>query len=410
MIKKRFFLILLSLSLSLFLTEIILGKYFPQKTYSSLYQNSIDCFSSSDKTVFTLKPNCIINFTDYETKENFTAKTNSLGYRGEDFFLQKQPGEKRVFLAGDSFILGYGVRDEEVVSTILSEKLKNLAGNYSLSKAQVINAGYTGGFGPDGYYLQLKNQGIKLLPDLVVFSVFVYNDLSDMENDEWIGIGEFGEPQKIVSRTTIVDNGHLLPMPTPFVYRIPFLRDSQTAIFILNTSSAFRAFVKYNIDRVYFKIRPPMFDSGQARDSNLPGPYTSFCIFNGNCHRRIIHLFSDLMSTIKASKKLVDESNADKKIHFVALLIPVDFQIYPEAMSKYESVGIPLGIADENDPQPQKRIKEMLEKEKIPYIDLLPVFKKSKEKLYFKEDGHWNKLGHQAAAEAIYQWIKNNNW
>lgn len=59
-------------------------------------------------------------------------------------------------------------------------------------------------------------------------------------------------------------------------------------------------------------------------------------------------------------------------------------------------------------PNPQKRIKELLDKEHIPYVDLLPAFRADKENLYFDHDGHWNARGHRRAAEAIYEWIKRN--
>src|SRR3990167_1069115 len=106
MLAKRIILLSGSLVLSLLLTEIILANYFPQKTYSSLYKNAIACFAESEVAVFTLKPDCLIPFSDFETNEPFSTKTNSLGYRGENFEITKRQGEKRILIEGDSFILG----------------------------------------------------------------------------------------------------------------------------------------------------------------------------------------------------------------------------------------------------------------------------------------------------------------
>ena len=150
--------------------------------------------------------------------------------------------------------------------------------------------------------------------------------------------------------------------------------------------------------------------TGDAKDSSLPGVYMSMCIFKNNCHRKTLHLYTDLLSTILASKSLLQSESYDDKPHFVVLLIPAEFQIYPDTLYKYKSDdGIPPNSAAIENPNPQRRIKEMLDREKIPYIDLLPVFRKSKDRFYFVKDGHWNRKGHEVVAEEIVKWIKENN-
>lgn len=409
MLIRRVVLLSASLLLSLFIVEIILGKFFPQKTYSYSYENAISCFSKSDLVVFTLKPNCTIPFTDFDTNESFTTRTNSLGYRGEDFSLKKPPGERRILFEGDSFILGFGVRDEMTVTSQLANELGKIDRSNPFYNAKVINAGYSGGFGPDGYFLHLKETGMKLEPDLVVFSIFVYNDLSDIDNDEWIGTGKWGEPNKVISKTTVVDeDGHLIPKDIPLIYRVPIIRDSHVAVLSAKILTAANAYVKHVFDRVRFTIKTPIMPTGEARDTNLPGAYFSSCIFGTICHRRVMHLFTDLLSTIKASSLLANDLYKDGKPHFLVLLIPSDFQIYPDAAEKYQDTGIPYGIAGTTSPNPQKRIKEMLEKEKIPHLDLLPAFRKSDERLYFKTDGHWNSKGHTFTASLLISWIEEN--
>lgn len=397
---KKVFFFLMSVLITLYIGEFLVSRFIPQKTYSAAYQKGYNCFAKSNVTVFTLKPNCTIPFSDYDTGEEKTAHINSFGYRGREFDSLKKPGEKRILLEGDSFILGFGVGDEDVVSKRLEILLPNTT---------VINAGYAGGFGPDGYFLHLKNSGITLQPDITVFSVFVFNDLSDLADNEWIGVGPIGEPEMVVSKTTLVDDsGFLLPASLPLIYKIPIVRESNLGILASNGISNFSSFVKNRYERVKFALFPPVFPTGDARDSNLPGIYKSNCIFNDTCHRQTMRLYSDLYTTILASKKLVDNQFQDTKEHFIVLLIPVEFQLYPETYAKYQDSGIPKDIDKVENPNPQRRIKEMLEKEKIAYIDLLPIMRKNINRLYFVKDGHWNPEGHKVAAEALAEWIKKS--
>lgn len=399
---------LFSLVVTGILLELIFARFYPQKTYNSLLKNNNNCFQKSDFAVFELKPNCSMIFQNYHTKESFSVKTNSIGYRGNEFSLNKNPNEKRILLEGDSFILGFGVKDDKVISTRLEELLNNK--NNPFAQAKVINAGYAGGFGPDGYFLHLKNKGIKLDPDLVVFSVFVYNDFSDLANSNWLGTGIFGEPQKVISNTTIVDkNGYLVSKSSPFIYQIPFFRNSHLIIFFSNQINHIKVKMKYYVDKIRFKIVKPAVPSGQASDDNVLGPLVTRCLFWDSCHRQTLHLYSDLLSVVKASKKLTDDLYQDNKTHFLVVLIPADFQIYPEDYKKYqEDTGLSSDIASFTDPNPQQRLKEMLTKDKIAFLDLLPVFRNNQNRAYYAQDGHWNALGHQIAAEELAKWIKNN--
>lgn len=391
----------------LFLSEFIISKVFPQKTFKITYDNAVNCFKESNFTVFQLKPGCKFQLENFDSKEKFTAGINKLGYRGAEFNPDKISGRKRILIEGDSFIFGFGVKDEETLSFQLEKKLSRQAIS-PFSKTEVINAGYAGGFGPDGYYLHLKNKGIDLDPDLVIFSIFVYNDLSDLGDNEWIGTGPFAQPQQIKSKKVFVSQeGMLLPKTLPLIYRIPLLKNSHLALLLNKSVELLESNISHFIDRIRFTIKKPVISDGSARDSSLQGRYYSFCIYDGQCHRVVAHLFSDLMSVIKAGKSITDKLYPDRKIRFLVLLIPADFQLYEDSLKKnQESMFIPPDIIADNDPYPQKLIKKMLDQENIQYLDLLPEFKKNKNRLYYLNDGHWNSQGHEAAAEIIKQWLE----
>lgn len=408
--RSRILVLVITTAASLFLAEKIVDRYLPQKTYSRAYKSANTCFQKSNVTVFTLKSDCVMKFEDYDTREIFQTKINNLGYRGEDFDPKKKPGEKRILMEGDSFILGFGVKDRDLVTTHLENKLKDAGIVNPLKNAKVINAGYAGGFGPDGYFLHLKNAGINLQPDLVVFSVFVFNDFSDMADNEWYGIGEFGEPEKVVSKTTFVDDrGYLLPVAVPFIYRVPYLADSNLAVLSFDGLDKLQKLAKHYSDRIKYKVFKPEFPTGDAKDSNLPGVYISTCIFGPACHRQTLHLYTDLLATIKASQKIANRDFSDNTPHFLVLLIPAEFQVYPDTLKKFKTDdGISADSVTQADPNPQKRIKQMLDKEGIAYIDFLPVMRQNPQRLTFRDDGHWNGPGHEMAAAEIYKWILTN--
>ncbi|OGG03143.1 hypothetical protein A2W14_03500 [Candidatus Gottesmanbacteria bacterium RBG_16_37_8] len=380
--------------------ELITAKFLPQKTFRLAYSEAINCFKSDKTLLFTLKPNCTLQFENYDTGETVSAKTNNMGYRGEDFQPEKNANEKRILVEGDSFVLGFGVSDNDVFTKVLEEKLGG--------GTRVINAGYKGGFGPDGYYLHLKNEGMNLAPDLTIFSIFVYNDFTDMTDSDWLGSGKNGEPQRIVSNKIRVDEiGYLLPLSVPYVYRLPILRNSHLAILSFDGLKALQAKVKHYYDRIYFKIFKPQFPSGEASDSNFLGTYFSNCLFGEICHRKAFHLYQDMMSVIRASRDLTKSKAIDGNDNFLILIIPADFQIYDDVMDKYKTdTGIPYHPWEIEDPNPQRRLRELFDSEGIKYIDLLPLMRLSRERLYFKKDGHFNREGHAFSATVVYNWIR----
>jgi lysophospholipase L1-like esterase len=95
---------------------------------------------------------------------------NSRGLRGREYPYKKAPGVTRILVLGDSYIWGYGVADQEVLTEVLEERLGGAAGRY-----EVLNAGVSG-WGNDQEYLWLKNEGFRYSPDLVVLAFFIIND------------------------------------------------------------------------------------------------------------------------------------------------------------------------------------------------------------------------------------------
>lgn len=104
-----------------------------------------------------------------EVEYDVEVATNSLGLRDDE------PGPKaapRVLLLGDSFAMGYGVERGETFADRLEAGLG----------IEVVNAG-TGGYEIVQQPRVLAQLGPRLEPDLVLYALYLGNDLA--QNDEW---------------------------------------------------------------------------------------------------------------------------------------------------------------------------------------------------------------------------------
>ena len=100
---------------------------------------------------------------------------------------------------------------------------------------------------------------------------------------------------------------------------------------------------------------------------------------------------------LQKMRQAADTINAPVAI----LLLPLSVQVYPETVKDFlASNG--LNQADIDLFKPQEMMKIIGENIGVSIIDLFPVFGDTKAKcncVLFVQDGHWNKLGHQIAAE-----------
>jgi hypothetical protein len=95
---------------------------------------------------------------------------NSQGLRGREYPYEKPPGRKRILVLGDSYIWGYGVADDELLTESLAAKLSSAEQRW-----EVLNTGVSG-WGTDQEYLFLIDEGFKYSPDIVLLSLFIVND------------------------------------------------------------------------------------------------------------------------------------------------------------------------------------------------------------------------------------------
>ncbi len=98
---------------------------------------------------------------------------NSRGFRDlREFKYSKSPDVVRVLVLGDSFTVGYEVRQDQTYASILEGYLRKNGLN-----AEVINAGMSGNSNAEELVF-LEQEGVKYEPDVVILGFFL-NDLMD---------------------------------------------------------------------------------------------------------------------------------------------------------------------------------------------------------------------------------------
>ena len=123
-------------------------------------------------------PGAKITQSDADTKETFSSRANSGGWKDVEHQLGKRNGSVRILTLGDSQTFGH-VPMQDVYPRVL----ETLLGDAGFD-AEVISMGY-GGWGTDQALVALKRSGLSYEPDIVI-SQFSTNDL--LENLALSGI------------------------------------------------------------------------------------------------------------------------------------------------------------------------------------------------------------------------------
>ena len=94
-------------------------------------------------------------------------RTNSMGFRDNEYAIRKPKGTKRIIALGDSHTFGWGVPFEDLFSKELESKLNNNNGRY-----EVINMGI-GNYNSVMELELFRSKGLQLDPDMVILMFFI---------------------------------------------------------------------------------------------------------------------------------------------------------------------------------------------------------------------------------------------
>ena len=358
--KKHFPLLAFSLSLliSLGVLEVVLRIIAPLEVTSRMYQYSrpvIQClFSRYDNLLgWSSPPNGSFRFksADFDTE----VKTNSEGFRDDEFTEKKEPPKIRVALMGDSFAFGWGVEKKQAFADIIEQ--------VSEGEVEVFN------FGVSGYstlqeVLLFEKSVIPKKPDIAVLAFYDNDPRDNMEG--------FARPHMVLENGTFKINSDNVN----FRYYNAFTHQDKA---YLHDGLAFYARRGVKIVKTFFRTHSYAYNliSSRLKQFKKADPMKG----GGKIVDKEVWM---------AEQKLLNRFIRDCKkadiIPFIAIM-PNKMEIKPSVV---KALGSPF-------PNPYRRaVKEYCRIHNISMLDVTETLRDDqKEKYHFPLDDHLTAFGHE---------------
>jgi lysophospholipase L1-like esterase len=323
------------------------------------------------------------------------VEINSLGLRDREITYEKEPGEQRILLLGDSITAGMQVPLEDTFAKILEEEL-NAAGG--AGDWTVINAAVNG-FGTDNELLFFREEASQYQPDIVILGMYLANDIYNNSYELEVSTGG----SRFKPYFELDENGELALQNYPvegtdtWSVRLSsfFKRHFQLPRFIAQT---------LNLRKQIAPALRPLVEltDGDAGDnagnnnqqSNAPRPRMSICA--EQYAPQVEEAWAITEALLKQLRQEVEASGAQ----FAVVMIPASPQVVPPAEGKEWYCQ-----------RPNDLLGGFLTAEGIPYLDLLEPFRSHMldggSALYYEKDFHMNENGHLVAGEALYGFVED---
>lgn len=263
---------------------------------------------------------------------------------------------------GDSYVEGYLMPDEQMLTTHLSK----------LQGRSVANLGHSG-YGPQQELAVLRRFGLPLNPDTVIWAFFEGNDVSDAE--------KYWKPQN-----TLQPSGNFSWKDDWQDFWFRSLTRNVSALLLRSNQSC-------RPDQALEEFRAEFFDAGRTATtvffaSSEVGPVSP----------RALH---KAVAPILQAAQLCHE----RGIRFLVAFVPEKFRVYHDlhnvslataALRQWHVSDLPV------------QLQELLETSHphLEYVDLTPALKAAARDgvpTYLPDDTHWTEAGHRVAAETLHR-------
>lgn len=366
----KIILFFISCCISIGVGEWYVRTYNRQLTLEDAQAFSFNCFDEGEHRWIKLAKNktCILK-SAWNAYPPVAVQTNSIGLRNPEVQIPKPEGTKRILFVGDSFTMGWGVKESDTFVRLSESLIRQKIVQFPV---ETINAGFTAS-GPSGYYIFLKYFGLDLDPDIIVVGFFIGNDITARTDVEWVKTNEQGLPDVVRSKSYYVNqNGSLRYKDTPLRFRVPFLNNSHAFLLLANSILPLQA----------------------SEDPSKEQVDQLSCLLSGDCHdldtskSEVKFLFSGIQKLVKSKGK-----------RLIVMMIPDELQVNTYPTFK---VTRKLPVLPSERRRINNEFATYFQSEGIEYIDLLPEFmNNAKEQLYIIDDWHFNEKGHAFAATII---------
>lgn len=313
---------------------------------------------------------------------------NSDGFRGPEVALNRPAGSYRIALLGDSFIAAFEVPFEQSVGELLGRRLSALRG----TPVEVLNFG-VGGYGTTQELLTLQHEVWKYSPDLVLLAVTTGNDIFDNE----LPLSRGYRPYYVFRGEDLVRDSS-------------FLSSAEYRNRAVWTRRLLRVVQQSRLVQVVNRVRHVWRKSERQEDNEEAVPGDELGLRDEVQVPPTTRDWREAWRVTEGVLRLIRDECRRKDTPFGMVTLTRGIQVTP-VREKKEKFLQQLGAKDLF--YPERRLAEFGKREGIPVLNLAPAMAKQAEErqVYFHAHhdnlgvGHWNREGHQAAAELIAPWV-----
>jgi hypothetical protein len=363
------------------------------------------------------------DFNEFEAE----VRINARSLRDREIGYDNPTGAFRVLSLADSFGEALQVELEDTYH----KQLEGLLLDRLDRPVEVLNAG-VGGWGTDQEAIFYVAEGFRYNPDIVLLAFFVRNDA--VNNYGPLEIARNGGQQQ-KEFFSLSPEGRLIPPPVeespepeltaesrlqagpagpqldqPEATQPPLL---PVADQLWRVSALYRFLVPYlrNMPPLVQRVGPSGILGGEAViRANHPSTPIPFFVYRFPPDNQFEAAWTLTEAIISRLRDEVENRGA----RLVVVIIAAPEQVYPEEWTDTVAANPALADFTWDLEAPNRRLGQFLAAEQIPYLDLLPVFRRAAPqadtpRLHFQHDQHWTEAGHRLAAEAIYQFLQNES-
>ncbi len=358
------------------ISEIILD-HLPRKLIPHVHSRR-DVFYSPELGLLTNKPNSTQIVSSPWVYNTVTY--NKYGFRGPNWAVQKNAGETRIAILGDSYIEGREVAFDELVTSVLERRIG--------SGVQVMNFGISGTAQADQIPLY-RNLVRKFKPDIVIHCVTVSNDFE--ENVQ--------ELSPLQSKNFLdLKNGELLEIPPP-KWVTCICGEPWCAVTNFFSNLALFKLVYRQLDAKTHTHWESLFAPANACASgpSLSEPLEAFDTPEYDHARRV------MTKALLNFRAICEEDGSHFLLTSPSGVWTFLSREYPDFKTKSDLIA--------------KRyawLKEFAREHSFAYLDLNDaLLERSRsvglrcEDIHIPWDAHWTPLGHRLAAESIHGMLKS---
>lgn len=326
---------------------------------------------------------------------------NSYGMYDVGRKIDKKEGVFRIAVIGDSYMngihAGLGFRMSDLIENKLEGKVEAL--NFGISSVGTVQELFI-----------YKSKAKQFKADLVILGFLAGNDVrNNAEKGTSLAHGLLpGVPYCVIRPDGTYQ--YVSAQPVPGTNRISYTLRKYSRLYRFIRMSVIPKAMTY-LKEITEKEASNTTEGGGEKNSQVnfwPQIYDDFGVYSPPVSREWLNAWAITEHTLLEFKKEV-EGDGSK---FMLLILTDPLQVMPDpenTIKEFTGMSLPKDFSVD---YPTERLVAFAEKNNIDCFNLLPIFRRyAKEQnlkepyFSFKTDGHWSRLGHQVASDAVYDYI-----